>query len=183
DYMSALQRLQSVNFSLIAKLRSNKDASIETVMNLLRLEDTLAERLGLAESQPHVDQLMVTIYHSLYQHVVGASALSLLLDVSSSRVWKIKENIANHRSALRDVFIPLSEPLSVTALTGMEGIFDVMPATADTTTTLSFTFDSASSIPPISTDDYEVVRADGQEGAGAGADPFHNVDDAELNIS
>ncbi|GJU79668.1 hypothetical protein Tco_1282033, partial [Tanacetum coccineum] len=97
DYMSALQRLQSVNFSLIAELRSNKDASIETVMNLLRLEDTLAERLGLAES---------------------------------SQVWKIKENIANHMLALCDVFVPLSEPLSVTALTGMEGIFDVMPATA-----------------------------------------------------
>ncbi|GKF98161.1 hypothetical protein Tco_0296944, partial [Tanacetum coccineum] len=118
DYMSALQCLQSFNFSLIAKLRSNKDASIETVMNLLRLEDTLAERLGLAESQPHVDQLMVPIYHSPDQHVVGAFALSLSLDVSSSRVRKIKENIANHRSALRDVFVPLSNPLSVTDLTG-----------------------------------------------------------------
>ncbi|GJY05411.1 hypothetical protein Tco_0371351 [Tanacetum coccineum] len=37
DYISALQHLQSVNFSLIAELRSNKDASIETIMNLLRL--------------------------------------------------------------------------------------------------------------------------------------------------
>ncbi|GJX76519.1 hypothetical protein Tco_0323330 [Tanacetum coccineum] len=183
DYMSALQRLQSVNFSLLVELRSNKDASIETVMNLLRLEDTLAERLGLAESQPHVDQLMVPIHHSPDQHVVGASALSLSLDVSSSRVRKIKENIANHRSALHDVFLPLSEPLSVTALTGTEGTSDVMPANAHTTTALSVTFASASSIPPISTDDYEVVRADGQEGAGVGADPFPNVDDAKLNIS
>ncbi|GJW01288.1 hypothetical protein Tco_1556539 [Tanacetum coccineum] len=183
NYMSALQRLQSVNLSLIVELRSNKDASIETVMNLLRLEGTLAERLGLAESQPHVDQLMVPIHHSPDQHVIGASTLSLSLDVSSSRVWKIKENITNHRSALRDVFVPLSKPLSVTALTGTEGTSDVMPATADTTTALSVTFAFASSIPPISTDDYEVVRADGQEGACAGADPFPNVDDAELNIS
>ncbi|GKG27825.1 hypothetical protein Tco_0406152, partial [Tanacetum coccineum] len=99
DYLSALQRLQSVNFSLIAELRSNKDANIETIMNLLRLEDTLAKRLGLTESQPHVDQLMVPIYHSPDQRVVGASTLSLLLDVSSSRVRKIKENIVNHRSA------------------------------------------------------------------------------------
>ncbi|GKE46268.1 hypothetical protein Tco_1477526 [Tanacetum coccineum] len=44
DYISALQRLQSVNFSLLAELRSNKDASIDTLMNILRLEDTLAER-------------------------------------------------------------------------------------------------------------------------------------------
>nr|GEY16642.1 hypothetical protein [Tanacetum cinerariifolium] len=42
-YLSALQRLQSVNFSLIAELKSNKDASIDTIMNLLRLEDSLAK--------------------------------------------------------------------------------------------------------------------------------------------
>ncbi|GJX27224.1 hypothetical protein Tco_0233520 [Tanacetum coccineum] len=70
DYMSALQRLQSVNFSLIAELRSNKDASIKTIMNLLCLEDTLAERLGLTKSQPLVDQLMVPIHHSPDQRVV-----------------------------------------------------------------------------------------------------------------
>ncbi|GKB17799.1 hypothetical protein Tco_0851722, partial [Tanacetum coccineum] len=178
DYMSALQRLQSVNFSLIAELRSYKDASIKTIMNLLCLEDTLVERLGLTKSQPLVDQLMVPIHHSPDQRVVGAFALSLLLDISSSRVRKIKENIANHRSALRDVFVPLSEPLSITALTGTKGTSDVMPATADTTMALSVTFASASSIPPIFTDDYEVVHADGQEGASADVDPFPNVDDA-----
>ncbi|GKD22345.1 hypothetical protein Tco_1224048, partial [Tanacetum coccineum] len=96
DYISALQHLQSVNFSLLAELRSNKDASIDTLMNIIRLEDTLAERLGLTESQPHVDQLMVPIHHSLDQVVVGASALSLALDVSSSCVRKIKKNIANY---------------------------------------------------------------------------------------
>ncbi|GJX49875.1 hypothetical protein Tco_0276720, partial [Tanacetum coccineum] len=34
----------SVNFSLIVELRANKDASIDTIMNLLRMEDTLDER-------------------------------------------------------------------------------------------------------------------------------------------
>ncbi|GKB77695.1 hypothetical protein Tco_0944590 [Tanacetum coccineum] len=100
DYLFALQLLQSVNFSLIIELKSNKDASIDPIMNLLRLEVSLAERLGLTESQPRVDQLMVPIHHSLDQRVIGASSLSLLLDVSSSRVQRIKENIANHRSAL-----------------------------------------------------------------------------------
>nr|GEV88715.1 transposase (putative), gypsy type [Tanacetum cinerariifolium] len=85
-YLAALQRLQSVNFSLIAELKSNKDASIDTIMNLLRLKDSLAEKLGLTKSQPHVDQLMVPIHHSPDQHFIGASALSLSLDVSSSRV-------------------------------------------------------------------------------------------------
>ncbi|GKB70693.1 hypothetical protein Tco_0932105 [Tanacetum coccineum] len=163
DYVSALQQLQSVNFSLLAELKLNKDSSVETLMNIIRLEETLAERLGLNESQPYVDQLMVPIYHLPDQIVIGATALSLALNVSNIRVQKIRDNIANHRSALRDVFIPLVEPLS----------------------TMAF------SIPPISTDDYEVVHADGQEGACAdgqavideNADPFPNVDDAKLNIS
>ncbi|GKB45226.1 hypothetical protein Tco_0890168 [Tanacetum coccineum] len=187
DYLSALQRLQSVNFSLIGELKSNKDASVDTIMNLLRLEDTLAERLGLTESQPNVNQLMVPIHHSPDQRVIGATALSLSLDVSNSRVRKIRENIANHISALRGVFVPLSEPLSAAALEGTEGTPGAAP---DTTTALSVTFISSSAIPPISTDDYEVAHADGQESAGAdgqavvdeNVNPFPNIDGAELNI-
>ncbi|GKC08863.1 gypsy type transposase [Tanacetum coccineum] len=182
DYISTLQRLQSVNFSLLAELKSNKDASVETIMKILRLEESLAKRLGLTGSQPHVDQLMVPIHHSPDQHVVGVSALSLSLDVSSSRVRRIKENIAHHRSALRDVFVPLSEPLSITALIGTEGTSEVMPVTTATTTALSVTSASASFIYPISMDDYEVAPAAGQEGVGEDANPFPDVDDAELNI-
>nr|GEW60055.1 hypothetical protein [Tanacetum cinerariifolium] len=157
------------------ELKSNKDASIDTIMNLLRLEDSLANKLGLTESQPHVDQLMVPIHHSPDQRVVGAFALSLSLDVSSSRVRRIKENIANHRLALRDVFVPLSEPLSVTTLIGTKGTSNVIITTVDTTTALSVTFASASL---ISTDDYEIVHVEGGENVGADADPFPNVDDA-----
>nr|GEW60188.1 hypothetical protein [Tanacetum cinerariifolium] len=159
DYLSALQRLQDVNFSLIVKLKSNKDASVDTIMNLLRLDDVLAERLGLTESQPHVNQLMVPIHHSPDQRVVGASALSLSLEVSHSQVKKMRVNIAKHVSALRGVFVPLSEPFSVVALGGMEG---TSGSTHDTTTTLSMIFVCASTISPISTDDYEVAHADGQ---------------------
>nr|GEY16710.1 hypothetical protein [Tanacetum cinerariifolium] len=93
DYLSALQRLQNVNFSLIAELKSNKDASVDIIRNLFRLDDALAE---------------------------SASALSLSLDVSHSRVRKIRENIASHVSAHRDVFVPLSEPLSAMTLEGMK---------------------------------------------------------------
>ncbi|GJV04577.1 gypsy type transposase [Tanacetum coccineum] len=136
---------------------SNKDARVEMIMNLLRLDDTLAEKLGLTESQPHVNQLMVPIYRSPDQTVVGATALS----------------------ALCDVFIPLADPLSSVALEGMKCTSGTAPVT---TTALFVTFASVSSIPPILTDDYEVVHADGQEGVGADANPFPNVDDAELNI-
>nr|GEV35407.1 putative mitochondrial protein [Tanacetum cinerariifolium] len=148
NYLSTLQRLQRVNFSLVIELKSNKDASIDTIMNLLCLEDSLANKLGLTESQPHVDQLMVPINHFPDQCVIGASALSLSLDVSS-----------------------------------MEGTSNVIPTTVDTTTALSVTFAFASLIPPISTDDYEIVHVEGEKSVGSDADPFPNIDDAELNTS
>nr|GEV66872.1 hypothetical protein [Tanacetum cinerariifolium] len=186
DYLSALQHLQNVNFSLLAELKSNKDTSVDTIMNLLRLDDILVERLGLTESQPHVNQLMVPIHHSPDQRVVGASALSVSLEVSYSRVKKMRENIANHVSILCGVFVPVSEPLSAAPLEGMEGTFG---STHDAAATLSINFVSASNIPPISTDDYEVAHADGQGGAGVG-DETAAVDNmnlfvsnAELNIS
>ncbi|GJX21497.1 hypothetical protein Tco_0225942 [Tanacetum coccineum] len=182
------QEGRSVNFSLLADLKYNKDASLETLMDILCLDENLAERLGLNESQPHVDQLMVPVHHAPDQTVIGAQALSLSLDVSHSRVQRIKENIANNRPALRDVFVPLAEPLSIVALEGTEGTSGTAP---DTTATLSTTYMSASSIPLISTDDYMVVHADSQEGtgadeqigAGANVNPFPNVEDAELDIS
>nr|GEV61683.1 hypothetical protein [Tanacetum cinerariifolium] len=136
---------------------ANKDASVEMIMNLLLLEDALAEKLGLVESQPHVDQLMVPIHHSPDQCVVGSSALSLSLDVSSSRIRMIRENIANHVSALRGVFVPLSEPLSAMSFECMEGSFDAAP---DTTTALSVTSVFASTILPISTHNYEIVHTE-----------------------
>ncbi|GKF14761.1 hypothetical protein Tco_0056223 [Tanacetum coccineum] len=151
DLTSALQEVQNVNFSLLVELESNKDASVETVMDLLRFDEALVERLGLNESQPHVDQLMVPVHHSPDQTVIGARALSLSLD-----------------------------PLSAAALEGTGGTSSVAP---DITTALSVTLVSASTIPPISMDDYEVMRADGQEGTGADVGPFPNVDDAELIIS
>nr|GEV18621.1 magnesium transporter MRS2-I [Tanacetum cinerariifolium] len=167
DYTSALQMLQSVNFSLLADLRSNKDASVETVMNILHLEEPLAERLGLTELQPSVDQLTVPIYHLPDRVVVGATALSLALDVSSIRVWKTRENIANQRSPFRDVFIPLGVPFSTTALTGMEGASSVsMFVVANTTTALSTTLASASTIPPITIEDYEVMGTEEAQGNG-----------------
>ncbi|GJW26811.1 hypothetical protein Tco_0040622 [Tanacetum coccineum] len=113
--------------------------------------------------------MMVLIHRSPDQVVLSASALSLALDVSSSRVWKIKENIDNHRSALRDVFVPLAEPLSVAALTCTKGTSNVILATADTTMALSITFAFANTIAPISVYDYEVVGTDNQADADGDA--------------
>ncbi|GJR87997.1 hypothetical protein Tco_0212008 [Tanacetum coccineum] len=151
-------RLQNVNFPLLVELKSNKDASIEAVMNILRLEGPLADKLGLDELQPNVDQMMVLIHHS---------------------PDKIKENIANQRSALHDVFVPLSEPLSAALLTGTEGTSDVVFAIGDTTMALSTTFAFASTIAPIFMDDYEVIGAKDQAAADGNVASFPNVDDAE----
>ncbi|GJS45243.1 hypothetical protein Tco_0595364 [Tanacetum coccineum] len=159
DYASALQQLQSVNFSLLAELKLNKDSSVETLMNILRLEDTLAARLGLNESQSHVDQLMVPIHHSPDQNVIGATALSLSLDVSHAR---------------KD-------------LEGTGGTSGTVHATADTTTVLSMFVASTGTVMSISIDDYEVVGADDLATADGNVidedtNPFPNVDDVELNV-
>ncbi|GJV82479.1 hypothetical protein Tco_1522377 [Tanacetum coccineum] len=124
------------------------------------------------------------------QVVLGEASLSFALSVLHSRVERIREKIVAQRSALVGVWTPLSEPLSVTSLMGEASTSGVVPAASVTTTALSTTFASASSIPPIYTDDYEIVGVDGQEGAGTDGQvvadgnvaPFPNVDDVELNI-
>ncbi|GJT74401.1 hypothetical protein Tco_1041126 [Tanacetum coccineum] len=166
DYVSALQQLQGVNFPLLAELKSNKDASIEALMNILCLDEHLVERLGLNESQPHVDQLMVPIHHSPDKVVVGTSTLSLALDVSNACVQRIKENIANHRSALHDFFVPLAEPLSLSLCLLQQALTYRTPA--------------------VSVYDYELqvryIRQPLMKSLLTGMlTPFPNVDDVELN--
>nr|GEY00613.1 hypothetical protein [Tanacetum cinerariifolium] len=151
-------------------------------------QDNLTKRLGLTELQPCVDQLMVPIHHSLDRVVIGATSLSFVLDVSDVRVRKIKENITSQRPALRDVFTPISEPFSAEVLTGTRGTSDTVPAPI--TMALSVTSISASAIPPISTDDYEIAHTEGREDDVAnveavvdeGADPFPNVSGTEPDV-
>ncbi|GKF61899.1 hypothetical protein Tco_0181953, partial [Tanacetum coccineum] len=123
----------------------------------------LAEKLGLNELQPNVDQLMVPIHHSPGKVVVGATALSLALDVFSVRVRKIRENIANHILVLRDVFVPLAEPLYAADPISTEGTSDIVSAAANTTTALSTTFSSTSTVRPITIEDYEIIGTNGLE--------------------
>nr|GEU49336.1 hypothetical protein [Tanacetum cinerariifolium] len=109
----------------VEELRSSKDASVDTIMNILRLEDNLAERLGLTESQPCVDQLMVLIHHLPDRVVVGATSLSFALDVFDARVRKTRENITSQRPALRDVITPIFEPFSAKVLTGTRDDYEI----------------------------------------------------------
>ncbi|GJU38869.1 hypothetical protein Tco_1191826 [Tanacetum coccineum] len=125
---------------------------------------------------------MVPIQSSPDQVVIGATVLSLALDASNSRVWKIRENIANQRTVLRDVFVLLAEPFSFAVLTGAEGTSDTVPSVVDTATSLSTTLAFASLIAPISVNDYEVVGTDDQAAVDGSVASFPNVDDAELHI-
>nr|GEX71969.1 hypothetical protein [Tanacetum cinerariifolium] len=154
DYISALQQLRNVNFPLFAELKSNKDASVEAIIKILCLEDLVAEKLGLNELQPNIDQMMVPIRSSPNKVVIGATALSL--------AWMLL-------------------PFSTSSLTGVEGTSGTVPTTA-TTTTLSTTLASTSTINPIFIDDYEFVDADDQAVAGEDDASFPNVDDSELHI-
>nr|GEW57164.1 cytochrome P450 81E8-like [Tanacetum cinerariifolium] len=106
NFNTALQELREVDFPLLAKLKSYKDASMEDIMNVLRLEGALAEAPGMNYLQLDVEELNVPIHRSEDQ---------------------IKENIAPQRSALVGVWTPLSDPLSVTSLMGKASTFGVVP--------------------------------------------------------
>nr|GEU38448.1 putative reverse transcriptase domain-containing protein [Tanacetum cinerariifolium] len=107
-----------------------EDASVETVMDAIRLEEPLNEKLGLNELQPTIDQLMVHIHHSPNKVVIGASALTLALDVSSTKSTS-----------------------------------DIVSASANTTIAHLTTLASASTVPPITIVDYEVMGTDGPKDA------------------
>nr|GEV32010.1 reverse transcriptase domain-containing protein [Tanacetum cinerariifolium] len=99
---------------ICSKVQSHKDASVEDIMNLLRLEGPLADAPGMSDLQHDIKQLRVPIHRS-------------------------EDQVASTSGGV--------------------------PAAAVTTTALSTTFTSTSFVPPISTDDYEIVGVDGQEGA------------------
>ncbi|GJZ32530.1 hypothetical protein Tco_0577966 [Tanacetum coccineum] len=115
DYNFALQRLREVDFSLLAELKSHKNASVDDIMNLLRLEGPLADAPGMSDLQPHVDQLMLPVHRSEDQVVLGETSF--------------------------------------------------VSTTIATTTALSTTFASASSVPPITIEDYKIVGTDGPKDA------------------
>ncbi|GJY43374.1 hypothetical protein Tco_0431587 [Tanacetum coccineum] len=163
DYNAALQELRSLDFSLLAELKSHKDASVETIMNLLRLESPLVDAPGMSDLQPDVDQLMVPIHRSEDQAVLGSTSLLFALSVSRDRVERIRKNITEHRSALTGVYVPLVEPLSVQNLTGAAGTSDVLPSAVATTTALSTTFAYASIVLSVSVDDYIISDEENEE--------------------
>ncbi|GJX13492.1 hypothetical protein Tco_0205250 [Tanacetum coccineum] len=156
NFNSALQKFRKVDFPLLAELKSHKDASMEDIINVLRLEGALVDTHGINDLQPNIEQLRVPNHRSKDQVVLGETSLSFALSVSHSRVEQIRENIVARRSTLIGVWTPLSEPLSVTSLMDDYKIVGV--------------------------DDQEGTGTDGQAVADGNVAPFPNVDDVELNI-
>ncbi|GJZ58890.1 hypothetical protein Tco_0614706 [Tanacetum coccineum] len=162
DYNAALQELRSLDFSFALTTKYHKLPSVETIMNLLRLESPLVDAPGMSDLQPDVDQLMVPIHLSEDQAVLSSTSLLFALSVSHDKVERIKKNIAEHRSVLTGVYVPLVKPLSVQNLTSIAGTSDVLPAAVATTTALSTMFASASIVSSVSVDDY-IIADEGNE--------------------
>ncbi|GKF18696.1 hypothetical protein Tco_0063614, partial [Tanacetum coccineum] len=80
DFNSVVRDLRGLDFSLLRELFAKKDASTWDVMDLLRLDDAVAEVLGMTDLQPDVGQLMVPVHYKQDKVVIGSQALSVALE-------------------------------------------------------------------------------------------------------
>ncbi|GJY65010.1 hypothetical protein Tco_0466470 [Tanacetum coccineum] len=62
NYVSTVNALRAVDFSLLAQLESQKDATIADIMGLLHLEGPAAETPNANQLQPSPEKLMLPIY-------------------------------------------------------------------------------------------------------------------------
>ncbi|GJX97883.1 hypothetical protein Tco_0353681 [Tanacetum coccineum] len=81
DFNSVVRDLRDLDFPLLQELSDKKDASTWDVMDLLCLDDTVVEALGMTDLQPDVSQLMVPVHHKQDRVVIGSQALSVALDI------------------------------------------------------------------------------------------------------
>ncbi|GJZ19672.1 hypothetical protein Tco_0556262 [Tanacetum coccineum] len=112
-----------LNFPLLLELFAKKDASTWDVMDLLRLDDAVAEVLGMTDLQPNAGQLMVPVHHKQDKVMIGSQALSVALETYHCRVRKMERNLAERLPLLRDVFVSIDHPVSTEAL-------DILPETS-----------------------------------------------------
>ncbi|GJU23767.1 hypothetical protein Tco_1157109 [Tanacetum coccineum] len=116
DFNSTICELCDLNFPLLQELSSKKDASTWDIMDLLRLDDTVAETLGMTDLQPDADQLMVPVHHKRDRVIIGSQALSVALNVCRGRVEKMERNLIERLPFLKDVFASIEDPLTAEAL-------------------------------------------------------------------
>ncbi|GJQ98044.1 hypothetical protein Tco_0009183 [Tanacetum coccineum] len=148
DFNSVVRDLRDLDFLLLQELSDKKDANTWDVMDLLRLDDTVVEALGMTDLQPDVSQLMVPVHHKQDRVVIGSQALFVALDICRGRVEKMERNLVERLPFLKDVFVSLDHPLSAEAL--IEPSVEV-PAT----NVLSTVVIVPHSGPSVSAEDYE----------------------------
>ncbi|GJQ91351.1 hypothetical protein Tco_0002490 [Tanacetum coccineum] len=157
-YVSAVFPLCDLEFNLLPQLELLKDASIADIMIFLHLEGPSVETPKGIRLQPSYEQLLLPMYRTEDNAVIGETSVSDSLDVVHAHVQKIKEGESSRFLSISDVIGPLVEPLSFENLMGEANTLGV-PATVAVTTALSTTFAQAGSVPLISILDYEVLDA------------------------
>ncbi|GJU57476.1 hypothetical protein Tco_1235242, partial [Tanacetum coccineum] len=148
DFNSAIRDLRDLDFPLLQELSNKKDASTWDVMDLLRLDDAVAEALWMTDLQPDMSQLMVPVHHKQDRVVIGSQALSVALDICRGRVEKMERNLVERLPFLKDVFVSLDHPLSAEALIEP-------PVEVPATNVLSTVVIVPHSGPSVSVEDYE----------------------------
>ncbi|GJV17724.1 hypothetical protein Tco_1363047 [Tanacetum coccineum] len=148
DFNSAIRELRDLNFPLLHKLSTKKDASTWEIMDLLRLDDAMAEALGMTDLQPDASQLMVPVHHKQDKVIIGSQALSLALDICRGRVEKMERNLIERLPFLKGVFASIDDPLSAEAL--LEP-----PTEVPATNVLSTVVIVPPAVPSVSVEDYD----------------------------
>ncbi|GKD86899.1 hypothetical protein Tco_1358053, partial [Tanacetum coccineum] len=155
DFNFAVHDLRGLDFSLLQELSAKKDASTWDVIDLLRLDDAVAEVLGMTDLQPDVGQLMLPVHHKQDKVMIGSQVLSIALETCHRRVRKMKRNLAECLPLLKDVFVSIHHPVSTEALAILSETSTEPPVTALITTALSTVVIHLNSDPFLLVKDYE----------------------------
>ncbi|GKC46594.1 hypothetical protein Tco_1064316, partial [Tanacetum coccineum] len=155
DFNSAVCDLRGLDFLLLRELSAKKDGSTWDVMDLLRLDDAIAEVLGMTDLQPEVGQLMVLVHHKQNKIMIRSQALSVALETCHRRVRKMERNLAERLPLLKDVFVSIDHLLSAEALTILPETSTEPPIMAHITTALSIVVIRPNSDPFLLVEDYE----------------------------
>ncbi|GJR72603.1 hypothetical protein Tco_0084968 [Tanacetum coccineum] len=155
DFNSVVRDLRGLDFLLLWELFAKKDVSTRDVMDLLSLDDAVAEVLGMTDLQPDVGQLMVPVHHKRDKVVIGSQALSVALETCQRRVRKMERNLAERLPLLRDVFVFIDHPISTEALAILPETSTEPLVTALVTTALSTMVIRPNPDPFLLVEDYE----------------------------
>lgn len=121
-------------------------------MTLLRLDDELAGKPGMADLQPDMGQLSIPV-HGAGGDLVSETPLTSALDFSREKAERIKTVVTLRQPIFSNVFTPLAKPFSTELFFGT----DTLPWGERSVNAASLTVPvSAASEPTLSIEDYGV---------------------------